>query len=193
MADFFDEKGEKVEGVMTKDEYEAALAEAAKKAGEDAVAAYKKDHPDVPAQDAPKPADADVSVQLKELTETVGTLKKGQEETLVSGLASRYAGSDAAKQSEYKKAWNQLTGFADTPEGIEDRSKAAARLAFGSDTPAVNVNDVAGTGSGRNVDEKGNRIKTDGDKVMERLFGISDADREKYGPKGQFQGNSTNS
>lgn len=191
----YDKDGKEVEGAMTKEEVEKAVGDAEqalidsaaeevktqeqkdkeiadKKIIDDKAAADKKEADDKAAADlaAGKPV-ADPRIDA-----TLSRLERLEHEK----LADIHAGADPEKRSAFLSKYGRLTGYPDTPEGIAERAADAVKMAFGA-APTVDV--TADVGAGRNVDQKTEIKKTEADVALGKVFGISDADREKFTPK----------
>ena len=193
MAKFKNEIGEEFEA-FTQEELDAKAKEAADAAAAKAVEDYKTANPQKTPEQLIEEKKA-VEDQAKKDAEPIEQLKKtveGLQATIrardIGDYAKTYAGADAAKQVEFKAKFDRLTGYPDTQEGIAERAADAAKL-IGIDPKTVNIGDVAGTGSGRNVDGAGAVKETEADKLVQKALGISAEDVKKYGAAAQTESN----
>lgn len=186
MAKYTDADGNEVEA-FTQEELDAKAKELADAAAAKAVEDYKAANPtktqeqiDAEKKAADEKSKAD-NEPIAKLTKTVETLQQQLMQERVAGFARTYAGSDPAKQGEFKTKFDRLTGYPDTPEGIAERAADAAKL-IGIDPQTVDVGSVASTGGGRNIDSSKQVQATEADKVVQKVLGISAEDVKKYGP-----------
>ncbi len=175
MATYKDADGNDVEA-FTQAELDIKAKEAADAAAAKAVEDYKAANP-TPVVVEKKEETSDPLAGIKQTIESLQSTIRARD---VADLARTYAGADAAKQGEFKANFSKLTGFADTPEGLAEQAVAAAKMT-GIDVAGVNVGDVAGTGSGRNVDGAATPQATEADKVVQKALGITTEDVKKYG------------
>lgn len=192
----YDKDGKEVEGAMTKEEVEKAVSDAEQaliddaakdveaQATKDKEAADKKAIDDKAAADKKVADDAVAAAGGKKdepvLDPRVETISQRLDRIEREKLADIHAGTDPTRRAEFLSKYGRLTGYADTPEGVAERSADAVKMAFG-ETPSVDVS--ADAASGRNVDTKAAVKITEADKVIGAALGITDADREKFTPK----------
>lgn len=188
----YDKDGKEVEGAMTKEEVEKAVSDAEQSlidsAAEDVASKEKKDKEDADAKAAAdQKAIDDKAAADKAAAEGNGgkpvtdpSVLSRLERIEQEKLADIHAGTDPEKRAAFLGKYGRLTGYPDTAEGITERAEDAVKMAFGT-TPSIDVS--ADAGSGRNVDAKIEIKKTEADVALGKVFGITDADREKFAPK----------
>jgi hypothetical protein len=159
MTTYYDEQGNAVEA-FSKEELEAQLAEKLK-------------------EQTPPAPQADLSPVLERLQKTESALY----EMRVEKYADIHAGNDAEKREKFMVKFGRLTGYEETPEGIAERARDAAKLAFDA-TQDASTQGLADTG-GRSVDTASQNFAPSNDieTQLRRELGISDTDVEKYGKK----------
>lgn len=190
----YDKDGKEVEGAMTKEEVEKAVADAEQALIDEAATEVKtQEQKDKDAADAKAVADQkaldDKAAADKAAAEGKPVADPRVESALTrlerieqERLADAHAGNDPEKRSAFITKYNRLSGYPDTAEGIAERAADASKMAFG-ETPSVSVSADAGTG--RQVDTKVQIKKTEADEALGKVMGITDADREKFGPKAE--------
>lgn len=171
MAEVYDADGNVIEGYLSAEEVAAKL-EAEKATWE---ASQKKEEPPVvttPAVDEPP-------VWAKSLMEQVERLSGNQRTTLVKDFTS---GLDADKQKEFDAKYNALSGYDETPAGIQKRAQDAYLLTTGQpfNSTEINMQNIVGS-TGSIV--KPTPPKPEVDQAFKTIFGISDEDVTKYGNK----------
>jgi len=171
---FTDEEGNEIE--VKTDEEIAADIEAARL---EAIEEYKKNNP--PAETPAKTQEEGAVDPIEELKKTVEGLQTTLRAKEIKDLARTYAPGDTAKQAEFEKGFSRLSGYENTPEGMLEQAEAAAKIA-GIDVSSVSVADVAGTGSGRNIDSKASVAKSEADAVIQKALGITEEDVKKFAP-----------
>lgn len=166
--ELFDANGNKVEGYLSADEVAAKVA--AEKAAWEAT---KPTTPPTP----PAPAENEPPAWFKPFAEQVQRLSGNQTSTLVKDFVS---GLDADKQKEFDAKFNSLSGYDETPEGIQRRAQDAYLLTTGQpyNANAVNMQNVVSSG---NRPVKPEAPKAEVDEAFKSVFGISDEDVKKYG------------
>lgn len=167
----FDSEGNKVEGVMTQAEVEAKIA--AEKAAWEA----SKTTPPAPAAPAADPNA--VPEWFKPFAETVTRLSGNQTTMVTKEIAD---GLDADKREAFTKRFDSLTGYDETPEGIQRRAQDAYLLTTGQpyQAQAINMQNVAAAGGGPT---RPSAPAPEIDKAFGATFGITDEDRNKFGNK----------
>lgn len=183
MAELFDKDGNLVEGALTKDELEAKLVEE-KTAWEEA----NKEQP--PAEDtppAPAPSGDETPEWAKSLVENITSLKS-QVDTLngnqTSTTIKQYVEAvDDDKRDEFNKKFESLSGYDETPEGLQQKASDAYLLVTGQRYEESGVDMRGFTGVGRGPVEAKKPEDSADAKAIEEVFGISDEDKEKYGNK----------
>lgn len=173
MAEVYDADGNLVEGYLSPEEVTAKL-DAEKIAWEAANPPAPVVVPPVaaPAADAP-PAWA------QSIIDKVEQLSGNQKSTLVKDFTS---GLDADKQKEFDAKFNSLSGYEETPEGIQKRAQDAYLLTTGqqySATPINMQNIAASTGGPVRPAASAPAI----DKELGAIFGNTEDDISKYGKK----------
>lgn len=163
----FDSEGNKVEGVMTAEEVTAKI-EAEKSAWEASKA------PVVPAADPNA-----VPEWFKPFADKVTQLS-GNQRTMVTSEIS--GGLDADKREAFTKRFDSLTGYEETPAGIQQRAHDAYLLTVGQpyEAQSINMGNVVATG-GSPV--RPSAPAPEVDKAFGEVFGINDADRAKHANK----------
>lgn len=162
----FDSEGNKVEGVMTAEEV-AAKIEAEKSAWE---ASQTK---------APVADPNAVPEWFKPFAEKVTQLSGNQTSMVTSEIAG---GLDADKREAFTKRFDSLTGYEETPEGIQRRAQDAYLLTVGQpyQAQAINMGNIVATGGSPT---RPSAPAPEIDKAFGQVFGISEADAAKYGNK----------
>lgn len=167
-------------------EIEVLTPEEAQAQAEAAVEEYKKANPPVEEKPAevtpPKVEGGDDPVAA--LTKTVEGLQTQLQQERLGKFAHTYAGADAEKQNAYKTAFTRLTGYEETPEGQQQRAADAARLAFGSDQPVVDVANLAPTQTGGPSGDK-KPAQTEADATIQKALGITPEMVKTFGPGGE--------
>lgn len=156
MTTYYDEQGNAVEA-FSKEELEAQLAQ------------VKKEN--VP-QDAP-----DLSPVLDRLQKTESALY----EMRVEKLADSHAGNDADKRQAFVAKFGRLTGYEETAEGMAERAKDAAKLAFDTAGAGASTEGLSDAG-GRGEEGSGGVVapSSSADAELRAALGITDKDVEKY-------------
>lgn len=170
MTEFFDKDGNPVTDVYTKEQVEQMIAEA-------------KNVPPAPSADVPPaPATPDTLPDwAKPLLEKVDTLSQTVERTHFNRIAASLPAEERTKMQEN---YNRLTGYDNTPEGIEARAQVAYLMTTGQQYTANNVDlgTINAAGNGRiNINDKQQTTETDA--FFGKMLGISEEDRAKYAPK----------
>lgn len=187
MAKLFDENGNEVEGALTKEDHETALATGKT----EAVEAYKTEHPEEKPETPEEKADREkkeaelaAAKTPEQIAEEVAgkAVANALRARDISDMAKRYAPGDAEKQKEIIENAGHLQGYEENSEGLGKQMEAAASMA-GIDVSGVNVADVSHTGSGRNVDVAGAAKMSEADKTMQNILKITPEDVKKYGPE----------
>jgi hypothetical protein len=165
----FDSEGNKVEGVMTQADFDAKLA-----AEKTTWEAAQTPAPVVPAADPNA-----VPEWFKPFADKVTQLSGNQTTMVTSEIAG---GLDADKREAFTKRFDSLTGYEETPEGIQRRAQDAYLLAVGQPYQAqsINMQNVAASGG---APTRPSATAPVVDQAFGETFGISDADRSKYGNK----------
>jgi len=171
MAEYYDANGNLVEGLFTADEVNAKIEEIK------AAVVPPEPAPVVPV--TPPTNDNEPPAWFKPFAERVNQLAGNQQETIISTIASAV---DAEKRNNFNTHFNNLAGYEDTPEGMQERAKAAYLLTTGHQygDNAINM---------QNVDaSKGGPVKPaapapEVDEGFKKTFGITDEDIAKYGNK----------
>ena len=154
MTTYYDEQGNAVEA-FSKEELEAQLA-----------------------AQTPVPVEApDLSPVLERLQKTENALY----EMRVEKLADSYAGSDAEKRQAFIAKFGRLTGYEETIDGMAERAKDAAKLAFDTVDTGASTEGIANVG-GRSVDGEGKTTapSNSAEAELRAALGITDTDVEKY-------------
>ena len=166
----FDSEGNKVEGVMT------AAEVAAKIEAEKATWAAEQ-KPPAPAAPAADPNA--VPEWFKPFAEQVTKLSGNLQTTVISDYA---ASLDADKKQAFNSRFDSLTGYPDTPEGMQKRAADAYLLTTGQpyEAQAINMGNIVAAGNGpvRPAAPVG-----EVDKAFAQTFGITEQDVAKYGNK----------
>ena len=164
MTTYYDEQGNAVEA-FSKEELEAQLA--AKLEEQQTT-------------QAPAPESQDMSPVLARLQKTENDLYQMR----VEKYADIHAGNDAEKREKFMAKFGRLTGYEETPDGIAERARDAAKLAFDDAQAAASTADLANAG-GRNVNvaPQGAAPANDAEAQLRKELGISDDDVEKYSKK----------
>lgn len=177
-------------------EIDVLTPEEAKALVDAGIEEYKKNNPpaEVKAEKTPEEkaaeaaaAEAAANNPVKALTATVEALQKDIRARDLREIARTYAKGDAAKMTQITENFDKLTGYDATPEGLAQQAEAAARMA-GIDTTGINVGDIAGTGSGRNVDAPAGGATTTVDAEIQKAMGITPDVAEKYAPQAKAAG-----
>jgi len=157
MTTYYDEQGNAVEA-FSKEELEAQLASKLKEN---------------------TPAQPDLSPVLERLQKTESALY----EMRVEKYADIHAGNDAEKREKFMTKFGRLTGYEETANGLAERAKDAAKLAFDV-APTDDMSNLADAGS-KGIDTKSQNgvVTNDAEKELQKQLGITDADIEKYGDK----------
>ena len=155
MTTYYDEQGNAVEA-FSKEELEAQLAEK-----------LKENTPQAP----------DLSPVLERLQKTESALY----DMRVEKLADSYAGNDADKRTAFATKFSRLTGYEDTLEGMAERAKDAAKLAFDTQEGASTAGLADAGGKGVDANVKQTAPANDVEREVRQALNISDADVEKYG------------
>lgn len=175
MATFKDAEGNDVEA-FTQAEMDAQIEAKIKEATAPKVEAPKADDT--------KPAPFDPEAFRTELLKTA----KGEVENIVKAeklavtKTTMGARLDADTRKVFDVKFDNLTGYADTPEGYAARASDAYILATGN-RPAADfgLNNLMASGGGKSmVDTK---ITSDIDRGVRAALNISDADVEKFSKK----------
>jgi hypothetical protein len=164
----FDKDGNPVTGIMSQAEVDALVA-AQKAEWEKANVPPAPVTPPAPTADEP-PAWA------KELIGKVETLSGNQKAVVVSDFVKVL---EADKQPIFTAKFDQLTGYPETPEGMQQRASDAYLLTTGQryETSGVNMqNIVAANGS----PVRPGAPATEVDKAFQQTFGITDEDVKKH-------------
>lgn len=154
MATYYDEQGNAVEA-FSKEELEAQLA-----------------------TQAPAPVEApDLSPVLERLQKTESALY----DMRVEKLADSYAGNDAEKRQAFTSKFGRLTGYEETTEGMAERAKDAAKLAFDTTDAGASTAGIADVG-GRSIEGEGKTTAPSSslEAELRAALGITDKDVEKY-------------
>lgn len=155
MATYYDEQGNAVEA-FSKEELELQLAEKIK---ENTVQA------------------PDLSPVLERLQKTESALY----DMRVEKLADSFAGNDPEKRQSFINKFGRLTGYEETIDGMTERARDAAKLAFDTQNIAENTVGLADAG-GKTINATGNSQHVNqADDELRKLLGITDTDVEKYG------------
>ncbi len=164
----FDKDGNPVENVMTAEQVAEKIA-AAKKEWEE------KNKPPVAAP-VPPPSD-EPPAWFKPFAETVNRLATNQQSTIVADVVSAV---EADKRELFNTKFNNLTGYPETPEGLQARARDAYVLTTGQpyNAPAVNMQNIVAA-NGRPVIPQA--PKGEVNKEVAAVFGISEEDVKKYG------------
>lgn len=161
MTTYYDEQGNAVEA-FSKEELEAQLAQ------------VKKENvpQDASEQDAP-----DLSPVLDRLQKTESALY----EMRVEKLADSHAGNDADKRQAFVTKFGRLTGYEETAEGMAERAKDAAKLAFDTAGEGASTEGLADAG-GRGEEGGGKVVapSSSAEAELRDALGITDKDVEKY-------------
>lgn len=176
MAELFDKDGKPVEGAMTKEEIDAAVAAAGTKAVDD----FKAANP--PKEEKKEEVKDEVQKQIEQLSSLVQGLVTTNNESVKASFASKFAGGNADDAAKFNTMYDRLTGFEETPDGRAERAEAAARAA-GLSTEGIDVGDFAGTGGGKNIDPAKTVASTSADKLLQPMFGLTPEDVTKFTPK----------
>jgi hypothetical protein len=161
MAELYDADGNLVEGYLSPEEV-AAKIEAEK-------AAWQK--PAEPVTPAPAATnDNEPPAWFKPFAEQVQKIAGNQTSTFIKDYVS---GLDADKQKEFDAKFNSLTGYDESPEGIQRR----AQDAYLTEVNMQNI--VASTGG----PVRPSAPKPEVDKGIQAVFGITEEDANKYASK----------
>lgn len=183
MAELFDKEGNPVEGALTQDELEAKIAEE-KAAWEEANKAPKT--PPAPAPET-SPAGDDTPEWAKTLVENLSTLKSQVE--ILSGnqttttIKQYVEAVDDDKKEEFNKKFESLTGYDNTPEGLQQKASDAYLLVTGQRYEDSGIDMRGFTGVGRGPVEGKKQEESADAKAIEEVFGITDEDKAKYSNK----------
>lgn len=156
MTTYYDEQGNAVEA-FSKEELEAQLAEKIK---------------------AVIPPAPDLSPVLDRLQKTESALY----DMRVEKLADSYAGSDADKRQMFISKFGRLTGYEETVDGMAERARDAAKLAFDSVNTGASTAGITNVG-GKSVDAEQNTgaQASSADIELRKALGITEEDVSKYG------------
>jgi len=155
MATYYDEQGNAVEA-FSKEELELQLAEKIKQN---------------------TPAAPDLSPVLDRLQKTENALY----EMRVEKFADSFAGNDTEKRQAFITKFGRLTGYDETLDGMAERAKDAAKLAFDTQDSGASTVGLADAGS-KSVGGTNNAVQTSQtDAELRKMLGITDSDVEKYG------------
>ncbi len=155
MTTYYDEQGNAVEA-FSKEELEAQLASKLK-----------------------EQAPVDLSPMLERLQKTESALY----DMRVEKYADIHAGNDAEKREKFMAKFNRLTGYEESAEGLSERAKDAAKLAFDMATDQGLQGLADAGGKSINTSNQNNAPANDIEAQLRRELGISDSDIEKYGKK----------
>lgn len=175
MSKFFDEQGNAVEA-FSKEELDAQI----KTASEKAIADLKAETPPAPpAPPVTPPATPGIDPAI---AARLDRLEKQNSELRVSAAVSKYAGTDPEKAKTFRAKFDRLQGYEDSETGLAERAADAAKLAFGTDAPGIDVTGLANAG-GKSVDAGKTIAPTEADKAVQGALGITAEDVKKYGEK----------
>jgi len=176
MAKFFDDQGKEVEA-FSKEELDAQVKAASEKAAADAKAAATPPAPPPPPAVPPATPGVDPVIAAR-----LDRLEKQNAELVIGAAVTKYAGSDPEKAKTFRAKFDRLQGYEDTEAGLAERAADAAKLAFGTDAPSIDVTGLANAG-GKSVDAGKTIAPTEADKAVQGALGISAEDVKKYGEK----------
>jgi hypothetical protein len=171
MAEVYDAEGNLIEGYLSPEEV-AAKIEAEK-------AEWAKIKPPAPVTTEQKSNEDEPPAWFKPFAEQVQKLSGNQTSTFIKDYVSNL---DADKQKEFDAKFNSLTGYDDSPEGIQKRAQDAYLLTTGQpyNATAVNMqNIVASTGG----PVRPSAPKPEVDKGIQEVLGITEEDANKYASK----------
>jgi len=170
MAKFYDADGNEVEG-FNQEELDARVKEAA-----EAEAARVKAEADA----ARAGENNTMPDWFKPFAEKIGTFDNNQKLTTISRVAT---GLDNDKQKEVQQKFENLTGYADTPEAQARRAEDAYLLVTGTkyDGGNVNMNNLMASGGGKAPLDTAKVAEAD--TAVRSVLGITEADVEKFGKK----------
>lgn len=179
--------------IQTKEEFDAAVAEGVKNATEDLQktvtdlsAKFDQKPPenqppagDPPKNDPPKNED-EPPAWAKALQEQVNLLSNNQSHSVLG----RFTGSVSEDQrKEIQEKYNAMTGYENTPEGLEARASDAYTLVVGRrpEESGVNLGNVNAAGGAPAGGGDGGYQPTESDKELQKALGVSEDDVKKYG------------
>jgi hypothetical protein len=172
MSEYYDADGNLVEGLFTADELTAKI--------EEAKASFTPPPADpVPPVTPVATTDNEPPEWFKPFAAKVDQLAGNQKETVISSIA---AAVDAEKRVNFNTNFNNLLGYAETPEGMQERAKAAYLLTTGQqyNDGAINMQNIDASKGGPT---KPTAPPAAVDEGFKKTFGITDEDITKYGNK----------
>lgn len=189
----FDKDGKPVEGVFSQEELDAKVQEAVEsnktefekaieEAGTNAVEQFKKDN-DWKEPDAGNKGDKEeVPAWAKELTEKVNGLTNNQNRSHVQSVSKML---DADKQKEVADKFDSLSGYDDSPEGLQRKAEDAYLLVTGEkfDAEGIDMSNTHAAGGGERQNQPD--TFTDADKDVQNALGITPEDVEKFSGKSE--------
>lgn len=180
MAELYDKDGNLVEGAITKEELDTKLGEAKisweaeQKPAEEQKQVEQKQTDEVPPW-AKKFVDG-----FNTLQEQVNNLNGNQTTTHISRFKNAV---DTARQADFQTKFDSLTGYENTPEGLEKRAADAYLLTTGQRYEESGMDMRGFTSNGRGPVDTIKPTNSESIKAIDQTFGISEADAEKYGNK----------
>lgn len=163
----FDKDGNLVEGVMTAEEVQAKI-DAEK-------AAWQKQTAPVVTPNA----NEEVLNLVKSLSDKVEKLSGNQTTFVTKDIANTL---DDEKKAVFETKFQSLSGYEETPEGIQKRAQDAYLLTTGQQYEVKGIN-MQNINAVNGAPVTPTMPKAQVDEAFKSTFGISDADVQKYGNK----------
>lgn len=172
----FDKDGNAIT-VFSQEELDAKAKEVSDAAVSAALEEHKKSNPPASDDDG---KDDEIPAWAKPLFDNVETLRSNNTQ---SHLAKVTAGIDTDKRNEIEAKFKDLSGYAETAEGMSRRAEDAYLLVTGSkfDAGTVDMSNLVGSGGGKS--NLSSPQQTASDKNIQAALNITQADVEKFGKK----------